>query len=289
MAQEQDRFLLAQNRRFIGLEDEKDFKEPFFFLQLADPQFGFFHDSRHWEDDIALSEEAVRHINRLRPRFAVVCGDWTHAFPGEPEYLPQMQDIKRVFSKIDQSIPLVCVCGNHDVGNRPTAHSIDSYRQHFGDDYFAFWVGGCRCIVLNSQLYSNATGAPQLQQQQVDWLRQELASLQGPDRPAHIFVFQHIPWFLQQADEENDYFNIEKQLRLQVLEELHQAGVTGIFCGHYHRNAGGLYKNMPQVVTSAIGGQLGNDKSGLRVVSVYRDSIAHQYYSFEEAPQQVNL
>ena len=39
--------------------------------------------------------------------------------------------------------------GNHDIGNRPTAASIDMYKGRFGSDYFRFWCGGVQCLVFN--------------------------------------------------------------------------------------------------------------------------------------------
>lgn len=59
---------------------------------------------------------------------------------------------QEVMGKIDPDIPLLCVCGNHDVGNVPNKVTIDRYTSEFGDDYFAFWVGGVRGLVLNSNL-----------------------------------------------------------------------------------------------------------------------------------------
>lgn len=62
------------------------------------------------------------------------------------------------------------------------------------------------------------------------------------------------------------------------------AGVEAVFCGHYHQNAGGAYKGIDVVVTSAIGGQLGNDKSGARIVNVLENGISHKYYAINELP-----
>jgi hypothetical protein len=56
-------------------------------------------------------------------------------------------------SKIDEDIPLLCVCGNHDVGNTPNKVTLERYRNDFGDDYFSFSVRGVRGIVINSNLY----------------------------------------------------------------------------------------------------------------------------------------
>jgi hypothetical protein len=94
--------------------------------------------------------------------------------------------------KIDPSIPLVCLCGNHgaepapsscltasvqrlpphargtriertDVGNTPTRATIYSYKERFGDDYFRFWVGGvrpCGCSVSVDQACSHDSAEP---------------------------------------------------------------------------------------------------------------------------------
>lgn len=100
-----------------------------------------------------------------------------------------------------------------------------------------------------------------------------------------IVVFQHIPWFLKQHDEaDHSYFSLKRSLRDVWLPKLEKAGVEAIFCGHYHQNTGGLYNNMPVVVTSAIGGQLGEDKSGARIVKVFPDRIEHQYHPIQELP-----
>lgn len=100
-----------------------------------------------------------------------------------------------------------------------------------------------------------------------------------------LVVFQHIPWFIQFIDEKEDpYFSLKSSLRKKWLDKFKDAGVEAIFCGHLHRNAGGEYRGMQVVVTSAIGGQLGNDKSGARIVKVLEDKINHKYYAIEDLP-----
>ena len=46
----------------------------------------------------------------------------------------QVRDFKRVWAGLDSDIALVCLCGNHDVGNRPTKESIEHWTSAFGDD-----------------------------------------------------------------------------------------------------------------------------------------------------------
>ena len=67
------------------------------------------------------------------------------------------------------------------------------------------------------------------------------------------------------------------------------SGVKIIFCGHYHRNAGGFYKDMELVVTSAVGLQLGSDPHGLRVVKVEEETISHKYYALDDIPETINF
>ena len=43
------------------------------------------------------------------------------------------------------------------------------------------------------------------------------------------------------------------------------------------------------VVSSAVGCQLGSDKSGYRIVNVKNDQITHQYYSVEWATNEYEL
>ncbi|MBI3910236.1 MAG: metallophosphoesterase [Armatimonadetes bacterium] len=280
----------AANGIYPGLtrEQEGRWTKPFFFIQLADSQFGMFGDDRSWEKETELLTRAVAHINRLRPRFVVVCGDLVNQPVGGPYYEAQVAEFQRIARQIDPSIPLVCLPGNHDVGGRPTPVTLADYRRRFGDDWFSFWVGGVCCLVLNSCLYSDPSGAPGEQERQAAWFARTLeAADQAGAR--HILVFQHHPWFLEKPDEPDGYFNIPRERREPALALMRRAGVRAIFAGHYHRNASGRDGQMEMVTTSAVGRPLGNDPSGLRIVAVYEDRIAHHYYSLDEVPEAVAL
>lgn len=115
------------------------------------------------------------------------------------------------------------------------------------------------------------------------------ATLKQAASAKHTFVFQHIPWFLKTPEEDKEYFNIDTHLRLKMLKKFHDAGVTKIFCGHYHRNTGGWYKDMELVVTSAIGCQIGQDPHGLRLVQVHEQTVEHAYHGLETCPTNITL
>ena len=105
----------------------------------------------------------------------------------------------------------------------------------------------------------------------------------------HKVMFQHIPWFLKTPDESKEYFNIDIDLRKKMLTKFKSSNVSKIFCGHYHRNAGGWDESLEVIVTSAIGCQIGQDPHGMRIVKVFEDHIEHKYHSLDDCPTDIDL
>lgn len=285
-----DRFIQARDRTFQAFDAaaERSWKGPYFFLQLADTQYGMFTGNMGFDKEVALTQQAVEHINRLRPRFVIVCGDLTNATPKHARYDAQVAQYKQDFSAIDSNIPLVCVCGNHDIGNRPTPESIATYKQNFGDDYFAFWVGGVCNVVLNSSVLKDPSGALEVLAAQNKWLDQQLATARTA-QAKHIFLFQHHPLFLTQPNEADQYFNIPLIRRTPLLKKLQQADVRAVFAGHYHRNSYGQAGTLEMITTGPVGKPLGKDMSGFRIVTVREDHIQHQYYGLDDVPGAIDL
>ena len=241
-----------------------------------------------WTQEVALIKKSVEAANRMnpRPKFFIVCGDLVNDFPGAKDREAQVADFHKAFRDLDPEIPLVCVCGNHDVGDKPTPATVASFRSEYGPDYFSFVVGGVLMIVLNSQFFEDRSETLELAAEQDEWLDLLLKDVKNYK---HAIVFQHIPWFLIEPNEEKQYFNIELESRIRMLDKFHDAGVRNIFCGHYHRNAGGTYKDLQLVVTSAVGAPLGADKSGLRIVRVQENAVLQDYYAIEDIPQEIQL
>lgn len=291
----------TDERRFLDFDEgkEKEWNGSFFFVQGADTQFGMmdsYFDKKpepKWDREMVLANKLVAAVNRMNPlpRFLVICGDLLDAFPDLNGELRRAQekDFKEIFAKVDPRVPLVCVCGNHDVGQTPTVQTVRSYRDSFGDDYFSFWCGGVLFLALNSQYYFDSSLVPELAAEQDAWLDGLLSSA-AASGCKHLVVFQHIPWFLYDANEPEDgVFTVEPRLRLKMLDKLKAAGVRAVFCGHYHRNAGGFYQDLEVVVTSAVGGQLGSDPHGVRIVRVHEDRIRHRYVGLDDLPEVVEL
>jgi 3',5'-cyclic AMP phosphodiesterase CpdA len=260
--------------------------QPFFFIQMADPQLGMFDDNKSIDKDVTNFETAIAHANRLHPDFVVICGDLINK-PGDPT---QEQAFLKVCKGLDKSIPLYLVSGNHDVTNTPTTQSIEHYTAVMGRDYYSFDRHNCHFIVLNSTVLWKPENAQAHKQSQLAWLHGDLAAakLRQPP-PTHIVVFEHHSLFLEKADEPDQYFNLPMEIRRPLLDLFHANGVKNVFAGHYHRCAEGRDGDLEMTTTGPVGKPLGKDPSGLRIVIVKKDSIKHQYYPLDAVPDRVEL
>jgi 3',5'-cyclic AMP phosphodiesterase CpdA len=246
---------------------------------MSDPQFGMYTANRAFTQETANFEFAIASANRLKPAFVVVCGDLVNK-AGDPQ---QIAEYRRVSGKLDKSIKLYNVAGNHDVENEPTLASLAAYRRRFGPDYYRFRQGDLAGFVLNSSLIQHPERAPQEAAHQEQWLRTELEKAAGEGVRRRI-VFQHIPWFLEDPDEPDQYFNIPKEARARYLELLKKYGVAAVFAGHYHRNATGQAGSLRMITTGPVGMPLGDGVSGFRVVRVSDSSVEDKYYSLGSIP-----
>ena len=72
----------ARGRQVAGLVadgPQGEWAGGYTFMQLADPQLGMQHRDRSWGEELALLRVALRHANRLRPRFVFISGDLTNS------------------------------------------------------------------------------------------------------------------------------------------------------------------------------------------------------------------
>jgi 3',5'-cyclic AMP phosphodiesterase CpdA len=259
-------------------------EEPWFFIQLSDPQLGFFSANQDVAQEAANFEFVVANVNRLRPEFVIVTGDLVHK-PGDPE---QIAEYRRILAKIDPTIPVHHLSGNHDLENTPTPQSIASYAEIFGPDRFTFRHRNLVGIVLNSTLIHTPDQAPDLLEAQTEWLKAELEKAKQ-EKPGHIVVFQHHPWFLKSADEPDGYSNIPLERRRVHLDLFRQYGVRYSFSGHLHRNAEASDGDFANITTGAVGKPLGGSQSGFRVVIVREDRIDHRFYELGQLPVKIEL
>src|SRR5690606_4334523 len=142
-------------------------------------------------------------------------------------------------------------------------------------------------IVLNSSLIHSPDRAPDAYEAQLAWLRTELDAARASGAP-HIVIFQHHPWFIEKADEPDEYFNLPLMRRTPLLALFREAGVRTLVSGHFHRNAVTTDAGFEAVTTGAVGMPLGGSRSGLRVFRVTDEAITHRYLEFGDVPNAID-
>ena len=256
--------------------------EPYFFVQLADPQFGLYTRNQDFTRETELYENAIAHVNRLRPAFVVVCGDLINQ-AGNAE---QFDELMRITGKLDKNIPIYWLPGNHDVGDAPTPDSLEVYRNLFGKDYYAFELNGSSFIVINSGVILDPEAVPTEYDNQLTFITEQLQKARTQNAE-HIIIFGHHPFYL--AEEKNPYWTIPSPRREEFWSLFTEYGVRAVFAGHYHRNNVLTVDNVEMVTSAAVGQPFGSDPSGLRIVKVYPDRLEQQYYTFDEVPQEITF
>ena len=253
-----------------------------FFIQMSDPQFGMFTDNHGFEQETANFEFAIATANRLKPAFVVVTGDLVNNASNDAQVAQYKHDAALA------TVPLYSVAGNHDVGNEPTPASLARYRERFGRDYYTFQAPDTLAIVLNSNLIKAPQNVQEDAARQEQWLRATLAQARR-DGVKHVIVFQHIPFFISDPNEPDQYFNIPLEARRRYLALLHEYNVEHVYAGHLHHNAYGRDGALEMVSTGPVGKPLGADPSGFRIITVDGDRFESHYYGLGDMPSSVDV
>lgn len=279
-------------------------------MQLADPQFGMFRAlSRRSPERRAATferfrrvnmvgdtdpvvpegitdtspeearlDEAVDEANRRQPAFVVICGDIVNNIDQDD----QAHAFNTSIGRLDPSIPLYCVPGNHDLSTdfqKPTSDGLSAYRAFFGPDYYSFEVCETLFLALNSETLHLEEPVGGETDRQLAFVADTLASARTKT-VRRIVVLMHRPLFVREPTQEQRQAS-PKTGRLAVLEmlEAQPLGVT-VFSGHLHQNRYVSTSQVEQVISGPIGFPL-RGKSGYRTVSVSDGALEHQYETLE--------
>lgn len=256
--------------------------ESYFFIQMSDPQFGMYTADHGFEQETANFEFAIANANRLKPAFVVITGDLVN----KAGNAAQIAEYQRIAAKLDHSIPLYALPGNHDVENEPTAETLAAYRKRVGRDYYTFRSHDMAGFMLNGSLLKAPDKVKDEAARQEQWLKTELEKAKR-EGVKHLVVFMHQSLFLEKADEPDQYFNIPSPTRSRILAMLHEYGVEHVYAGHYHRNAAGQDGALEMVTTGPVGMPLGPDGSGFRIVTVHDGTFESKFYGLGFLPNSV--
>ncbi len=208
----------------------------FDIVQVCDPQLGM----DGLDHDKTAFAQAVTQINALKPDLVIICGDLVND--------PKDKEAQAAFSAIlaTFAMPVYCLPGNHDIGNEPSAASLEAYRQAHGKDYQAFDHKGWRFVLTNTSLWKQPLSGES--EKHNEWFKTTLADAAAKKMP--VIVAGHFPPFTETPDEAEAYFNLAKSTRAELLELLKAHGVKACLAGHTHLNTVLDYQGIP-IATAA--------------------------------------
>ncbi len=262
-----------------GRGSEQQTGEPFFFIQMADPQLGFASGSKDFEQETQNMEKAIAVVNRLQPDFVVITGDFVNNYNNKA----QLNEFQRLLGEIDSSVPVYLVPGNHDIKEIEKDEDLNAYVERYGSDRFAFSYRGCRFIGINSNLIKE-NAAPYRAQQDA-WLEEKLS--ETPEA-AQTFVFMHCPMFTRSVDEKETYSNFARADREKYLTLFGTYGVDAVFAGHLHHHFDTEIQGIRFITTGSITKSLGEGGfSGMTLVRVWPDRFTSEFIGLDDFPASV--
>ena len=273
----------------------------FFFIQMADPQFGLFSHFSGKNDldiknlqkrdifikktpkiydlnnEIQLLRRSIEIVNKLNPKFVVICGDMINNLDNNE----QISTFKKEISKINNHIKVYYVPGNHDIAydyKQPTIQSIKEYKNIFGKDYYSFEIGKIRFITINSTIFKSIDTLTNYAIEQLNFIEKE--SNLAKKYNQKIIIFSHHPLFISNINEENNGWSVNKDLRKKIIKSTKSKGLIANFAGHMHRNNIAFFDDLEIITTGPVGlyhGPYGEGVSGIRKVDINNITISHSY------------
>ncbi len=263
----------------FGCHGAKAQAKRFFFVQLSDPQFGFIDGNKSVSAETDAMNKAVAAINRLKPPFVIITGDFVNSSrSGE-----QIAAFKGRIAEIDPSIKVYMIPGNHDIGKVNEA-TLAAYKRNYGDTHFSFTFGDCAFIGIDSNIIKEKDAGRE--EAQFQWLKQEL---QRAAKARFKFIFTHCSVFLKRMDEPENYSNFPVAAREKYIRLFRQYGVNAVFAGHLHNNAYGKAGDMEMITIGPVGKPLGTGYQGLNIVKVYPDRYLSEFIALNQLPQEITF
>ncbi len=243
------------------IEKQGSKRDSFTFVQIADPQLGFCEKGQDWQCTVDNLKATVARINALKPAFVIVTGDLIHNWKNAAQAAAYREQIGR----IDASIPVFHLPGNHDMPNYAAA-AVAKYRAAFGYDRFAFAYNGSAFIGLNSNpMVCDSETARADARAQLEWFGQQLKRFRKCN---HIFVFSHHPLAMSPDSRVTHKSSYDEPFRSEYAALMKRYGVRAVFAGHTHIAGLTEVEGLPMLIAGASSYPLYGAATGINVVEV---------------------
>jgi 3',5'-cyclic AMP phosphodiesterase CpdA len=228
-------------------------------VQLCDPQLGF----GGFVNDVINLEKAIAQINDLEPDMVLIAGDMVHGIYQEEA----ISTILSLIAKINASVMLTP--GNHDMPLPVTDSALQFYRRHFGEDFNVVECKG-RCIIsANSVLWCYEASAEEIMRHDNRLFN---ALSKAKNNAQSIIMLTHIPPFTSSVNEDEEYFNIPKAKRKELLDVCEKNGVILWLAGHTHTTLRNTYKGITLLNGETTSRNFDGNPLGFRLLTIHPDN-----------------
>lgn len=248
-----------------------------FFVQISDPQLGFINESEDFSPERENMERIAAAVNRLKPDFVVFSGDYVQWRTDENA----LNGFGQMGELFDKDIPLYFVPGNHDVGDA-TPEDVAQFVARYGNDRFVSEGENYTAIGYNSCVIKTAAeGEPA----EYEWLKAQLTK--ASERNLPIILASHHPLFVESPEEEDAGVNIPLAMRTKYLDLFEEYGVDLLLSGHLHHCVRAEYKGIQLATTGAAGRALGEEGSGITIVTIKNGTPTPTFYEIDHIPAKI--
>ena len=234
-------------------------------VQLCDTQLGGFVSI---EISAAIFEKAVQQINVLAPDMVLIAGDMVDNVHSDEE----IATFNRIVAQI--KIPVLLTPGNHDLPEPVTVANLQRYRFYFGDDFQVVECKGYCIISVNSPLWR---GIPPKEISRHDSLLHRHDSLlydalqKAKRKEQPVVILSHVPPFISFVDEDDEYYNLPKAKRKDILRLFEENGVICWLSGHTHKTSQRNYGQITVLNGESTCANFDGRPRGFRLLTVYPD------------------
>ena len=246
--------------------------KPYVIVQIADAQLGFTETDaykaagKEYEGDVSYEikylTKAVEMVNEIRPDAVVFTGDQVH----NPGNSYEWSAFKTAVSAISKDIKVFHLPGNHDIHLGENEVNMEPFEERFGKGNFVYDNSDVKIVGINTNYikYNDPR-----ENEQFEWLVSSLNKKKGQT----TVVFGHHPFFLNEIEEGDGYFQIQKDKRHVYFDMFSKKDVDAVFAGHLHDSAGGEFNEIPLYTSTSISVQLGDSKPSIRLITIDKGQI----------------